>query len=164
MEFRVNGLSGDLFSFATALRAAGQTGLSRELDRGLRDAAAVVAREIVADDRTGRFPDRYARTFDADLDVKPQIRAVAGHRISVVGVGKSGPRGRDVVALNRGVLRHPVFGRSGRRKSGSSYRRPWVAQRVGAGWFSDPFERARPAALKAIDEAVGRVAKKINER
>lgn len=164
MEFQVNGLAGDLFSFATALRAAGNGGLSRELDRGLRDAAVIVAREVQADDRTGRFPDAYARVFDADLDVKPQIRAVSGHRISVVGVGESGPKGRDVVALNRGTLRHPVFGRSGRRKSGSSYRRPWVAQRVGAGWFSDPFERARPAALGKIQDAWDRVATKVNER
>lgn len=164
MEIQVRGLSRDLFSFATALTVAGEKGLLRELDVGLRGAANVVAHEIESDDRNARFPDNYARTFNADLSVKPQVRAVSAHRISIVAVGKSGPKGRDVKALDAGRLRKPVFGRSRRLKNGGSYKNPWVLQQIGAGWFSDPFERARPAALAQIQAAVDRTADKINRR
>lgn len=180
MEFKVNGLSGDLFSFATALKNAGATGLSRELDRGLRDAAAVVHREI--EQHTGDYmPSGFDAPFKASLDLKTQQRAVSAHRVTIVGIGRSRSEGRDVVKMDAGILRHPVFGRyrvqrrrnavtktvNGKSltiEASSAYKNPWVAQKIRAGWFSEPFERARHAALKQIDAAVARVAKKINER
>lgn len=153
MEIKVSG-SADLFSFAAALHHAGAKDLSAELGRGLRSAADIVVVEIKKP-HGAYFPGAYARTFDSDLSVKPEVRAVSANRITVVAVGKSGPKGRDVRALNAGRLRHPVFGRR---------RSPWVTQVVRPGWFSDPVERATPAALRAIDAAMGRVAAKINER
>lgn len=180
MEIRVNGLSRDLFSFATALTAAGEKGLSRELDRGLRDAAQIVIREVerTTDDY---MPSGYEQPFKSSLDLKVQQRAVSAHRVTIVGIGRSKAKGRDVRALDEGRLRHPVYGRyrvqrrrnavtktvSGKQltiAASSAYKNPWVEQRIPAGWFSTPFERARPAALKEIQAAMDRTVDKINKR
>lgn len=180
MEFRVDGLSGDLFSFATALRAAGQTGLSRELDRGLRDAGQVVAKEIERD--PDRFmPSGYERAFAGSLRTKVEQKTVSAHRVTVVAWAVSRAKGRDVRALDEGRLRHPVFGRYRvqRRRNAvtktvggkpitiaasSAYKNPWVEQRIEAGFFTKPFERAKPAALDKMQDAWDRVATKVNER
>jgi hypothetical protein len=150
----------DLFSFATALREAGAKGLSAELNRGLRDAAQVVIREIerTTDDY---MPSGYEGVFASSLKLKPEVRVVSSHRITIVGVGVSRAKGRDVEKLNAGILRKPVFGRYRTLKNGSAKKNPWAAQRIRAGWFSNPFERSRPAVLREIDAAVARVVKKI---
>lgn len=160
MDIRVIGIQRDLFSLATALREAGNGGLSRELDTGIRLAARDVIREIerTTDDY---MPSGYERAFASSLKLTPQIRLVSSHRATIVGVGVSRAKGRDVEKLNAGVLRKPVFGRSRRLKNGGSYRNPWESQRIRVGWFSEPFERARPAALKQIEAAWNRVADKI---
>jgi hypothetical protein len=158
VQIQVSG-SRDLFSFATALRA-GSKALGTELDRGLRQAAQIVAVEVL-DDPHAQMPSGYRDDFTRSLVVKPEVRLVSSHRISVVGRGVSRAKGRDVQALNRGVLRKPVFGRYRTLKSGSAKRNPWAAQRIRPGWWDDPVDRARPAALRAIDAAVARVVKKI---
>lgn len=160
MDIRVGGIQRDLFSFATALKAAGSGGLSRELDRGLRDAAIEVIKAIerTTDDY---MPSGYERPFASSLKLTSQIRLVSSHRATIVGVGVSRAKGRDVEKLNAGILRKPVFGRSRRLANGGSYRNPWAAQRIRVGWFSEPFDGARPAALKQIEAAWNRVADKI---
>lgn len=163
MDLRVSGYR-DLFSFATALRT-GSRELSGELDRGLRDAAQIVADEVLGDPHSMMPSDGgYRSDFTASLQVKPEVRLVSSHRISVVGRGVSRAKGRDVEKLNAGILRKPVFGRSRRLANGGSYRNPWASQRIRAGWWDIPVDRATPAALKAIEAAVARVVKKINER
>jgi hypothetical protein len=75
----------------------------------------------------------------------------------------------DLKALDRGVLRHPVFEHEVkrttriRRRRVSTGQRLWVEQRVPANAFSDPFEAAAPmirakvlaATQRALSEAVG---------
>lgn len=55
--------------------------------------------------------------------------------------------GYDINALERGDLRHPVYGRS-----------PWVSQRVPVGAFMRPFHRGAPQVqaelLRRIDQAL----------
>lgn len=171
MDIRVGGEKG-WFKFAAALHHAGRTDLSAELNRSLRTAAGIVIREIerTTDDY---MPSGYERAFAASLKLKPEIRLVSSHRATIVGVGVSRAKGRDVERLNEGILRKPVFGRyrtikhtrttkSGRSlTAGSAYKNPWAPQRIRVGWFSEPFERSRPAVLAEFDAAVARVAKKI---
>lgn len=68
----------------------------------------------------------------------------AGVRIAVKGKA-------DLDALDRGTLRHPVFGNRG----------TWVTQQVTPGWFSKPMEAGAPEVRKellaAIDEIVRRL-------
>jgi hypothetical protein len=72
--------------------------------------------------------------------------------------------------MDRGELRHPVFGRSRRLKLRSALRKrlgagrsvnPWVEQRIKPGLVVEPAMRAMPAAVQKLDEAVHRVTEKI---
>lgn len=161
MEIRVSGHR-DLFSFATALHS-GSRELYGSVTRGLRNAAQIVADEVL-DDPHAQMPSGYRQAFTRSLEVKPEVRLVSSHRISVVGRGASRAKGRDVEKLNQGILRKPVFGRSRRLKNGGSYKNPWAEQRIRAGWWDDPVKRATPRALAAIQASVDDVTKKINER
>lgn len=40
-------------------------------------------------------------------------------------------------------------------------RNPWVLQRIRPHWFTEPGNRAMPRAVKKVDEAVRRVAARI---
>lgn len=174
MDIRVGSMHRDLFSLATALQA-GSKALSGRLTRGLRNAAQIVADEVLDDPHT-QMPSGYRPAFTRSLEVKPEVRLVSSHRISVVGRGASRAKGRDVQALNRGILRKPVFGRfrtikrdgvskSGKPlRAGSAYKNPWAEQRIRAGWWDDPVNRARPKAIAAIQASVDDVVKQINER
>lgn len=73
---------------------------------------------------------------------------LSGSRVGVEikGVGKVGLAG-----LNRGRLRHPVYGN----------RKVWVSQQVPAGWFSDPIEKDMPRIRAGIEDAMQDVARKI---
>lgn len=57
--------------------------------------------------------------------------------------------GFALAAMNRGTVRHPVFGR-----------RPWVSQSVREGAFTEPFDRS---ANRVRDELANRIAKALDE-
>lgn len=65
------------------------------------------------------------------------------------GRGKGGVA--DPGAINRGRLRHPVFGD----------RESWVTQAVPAGWFSVPMAKGAPRVEAAIVEALRREVAKL---
>jgi hypothetical protein len=62
--------------------------------------------------------------------------------------------GVGLATLNRGTLRHPVYGRS-----------KWVSQRVPVGTYSAAFEKGAPLVrlhvAKAMDEVLNDIAKKV---
>lgn len=149
-DFQVRGAE-DFLRLSKALKAAGRTGLRKELNTELRRAvrpllpiAKAAAREQLP--RAGGLADAVARE-----PMRVQVRTgatTAGVRI-VVGRRRGGAR-----AANRGVIKHPVFGNRDR----------WVTQRVpaAAGWFDETLEReaprvARPAVETAMKTVVQRV-------
>ena len=135
---------------ARDLRAAGDKDLRKELYRGLnratkglKDAAKDSARRTLP--QGGGLADRVARA-------RFSTRARAGRSPSIRIVAKDS-KGRpvDLYALDQGTVRHPTFGR-----------RPWVAQRVDPGWFTEPMERGAGDARRHIEAAVAEVARKFN--
>lgn len=60
----------------------------------------------------------------------------------------------DLEAVEAGLIRHPVFGRSG----------PWVTQKVPAGRLSAPVDNARPVMQRAILKAMENVQNEIGGR
>ena len=62
-------------------------------------------------------------------------------------------KGHDVPALNRGRLRHPVYGN----------RRRWVGQSAGikAGFLDAPFDKSVPVVRRELLKAIDRIAQKI---
>lgn len=126
---------------ARQLRDAGEKDLRRELFRGieravkpLKEAAKDSARQRLP--RGGGLADKVAA---AKFSTKKRTGKDPGIRLTA-----KGPI--DVEALDRGRLRHPVFGN----------RRVWVNQTVPAGWFTEPVEAGAPEVrvelLKALDD------------
>lgn len=123
---------------AQRLKAAGAGGgLRRELLRGIKAAAD----PVLGDVRTAA---------GADLPHRGGLAArVAGSKFSVqvrTGVNTTGVRIRgqsawNIAAMNRGVLRHPVFGN----------RDVWVTQAIRPSWFDHPIEvKAEPVRLAVV--------------
>lgn len=122
---------------AKALADLGDAKLKRALLKGMREAAAPVGRDMVAG-LAGRMPRRKGlagRVQGATPVV--QIRA-AGSSPRVM-IGLRSDEGYDLGALDRGALRHPVYGRG-----------PWVTQPVPAKGATEAFERDAPRVRDSI--------------
>lgn len=163
VEFRLEGGAG-FARLSSALKAAGNGGLSRELDKGLRAAAKDVEAEVR--DHTDEYmPAGYERVFAVSLSFRTEIRRGPNHRVTIVPSGKGRSRQRDLVRLDRGELRHPVFGRwrtrRGRFADRHRVRSPWVEQRIRTHWFTEPAARAQPDAVRRMQAAMQAVTDKI---
>lgn len=144
------------FELARRLREAGDRDLQRELYRGINRATKPLVGNI----------------RQSALDVLPRSGGLAAHistsRISTqrrtgansVGIkvvtrppkkGGSMGRGHDIAAMNRGRLRHPLFGN----------RRHWYTQTIAAGWWSIPTDRMSPQVRGQLLIAMENVKRKI---
>lgn len=129
------------------LKAAGRKDLRRELSRGIQKAAkplrAVPAVAALASlPKDGGLAERVAGS-------KFSVRTRAGRNpgVRVVGAGDL-----DLRSLNRGRLRHPLFG----------HRHYWYTQLVPPHWFDDALEKAADGPVRQeILNAIGRVAGKL---
>jgi hypothetical protein len=100
------------------------------------------------------MPSGYAPTLARSLKHRRTTRSGAREatvRLATYGDGKV--ERRDLPALNKGSLRHPVFGR----------RRKWTTTKVRAGFHDRAVEKAGPGAEKAllrvVDDFTDRLAK-----
>jgi hypothetical protein len=133
--------------------------LRTELAKGTRTALAPLKREI-PEAELARMPARYGAVLSAATKVA--VRVTAGDRISAtVTVSAKGlTSSRDVNRLNRGELRHPVFGRRRMTRHGLKDN-PWSMQHVRPGMVDDPIELARRRVLENAEDARDRVADEI---
>lgn len=161
MGVRVTGHQ-DLFRLAHNLHAAGAKGkgLKKALDKASREAGNVVAKEVQAHTRD-YIPENFEHRFDTAFEAKVEVRLVQSRRITVVFYARGKTMRRDIVAINAGRLRHPVYGRFRRLKDGSRQANPWVEQRIRPGLVDEPARRAMPRAVKKIEDAVTRVVQQI---
>jgi len=72
--------------------------------------------------------------------------------LRLVGKAKT-PEGkdRDLASLNRGRLRHPLYGN----------RKHWYDQQVSPGWWDEPLLESAPQAREEIVKALDDVAKRM---
>lgn len=158
MRIQVSGAK-DLYRLAHALHEARQTGLKRELDRGSREAGQVIAKAVTDPTSMARYiPKHFEGQWSASMEAKVEVRLVQSNRITIVFWARGKATRRDIVALNRGVLKHPVFGRRNRFTGRPN---PWVKQVIKPGLVDEPAKAAMPKAVKKLDEAVHRVTEKI---
>lgn len=139
----------DLTTVRRNLRQIGDKGLSRQLSAGLQRAAKPF-RPAVQKSAAELMPSGYGPILSKSLRYRTAVRERRGSasvQIRLYGEGKA--EKRDIPAINRGTLRHPVFGR---RKS------PWVSQRVPAGFVDRPADRLGPAMAKEMQAVVDHVA------
>jgi len=167
MGLQVNITAGrDLTAVRKALRELGDKGLGQQLSRGLSRAVLPLRREIRAEAVT-KMPSGYGPLLSKSLRFRQSTRTSRreGQVIErVYGDGKT--ERRDVIRLDQGILRHPVFGRTRPLKRHSvwratSKRNPWVAQAVEKGFASATVERMQPEIATAMQAVLDEVADKI---
>lgn len=149
-----------------ALKEVGAEGLGKGMAAGMVIAARPLEPAVRAAAQS-RMPSGYASTLSKSLKFRTTIRSfkyVARVTWRVHGDGQS--ERRDVPALNRGILRHPVYGRTRRlkhhaRHKATSLANPWVAQRVRPGFVDDPLRELGQNVAKEMDKVVDQVAAKL---
>jgi hypothetical protein len=146
-------LARELAELARDLRTVGDEGLAAELRDGMNRAVAPVPGEIRA--RLPEYlPDPYAEVLAGDMTIRVSNRVRAGGQTVRITAPERGSRlvaRRRLLDLNRGVLKHPLFGN----------RRHWYAQAVRPLFFDEPIEQNAPRIRQEIEDALERVKDKI---
>lgn len=144
MSFEVQG-GEQLERLAHALKMAGSLDLQRELSKAisaemkpLQEQVKTHARAILP--RRGGLNRRVAASQFKTVKLRGGVRLQARSSYSLQ-------------LLDRGTVRHPVFGNRSR----------WVTERVRPGWWSDPVKTAAPDAQRKIQAAMDRVAAKLSQ-
>lgn len=136
-----------LTELSAKLKETGNRGLRNELLRGIRAAAT----PMVAAARESARENLPHRGGLADLVASSKfgVRTRTAGRspaVRVIGVN----RGHDIEDLDRGVLRHPVFGS-----------KKWVGQQLNPGWFTDAMLGEVPQIRAEVVKAIERVKAKL---
>lgn len=142
---RVEG-GGQFTAVAQRLRANGDAALKKEFYSGINRAA----KPLIGDVRRSALsilPSRGGlnkRVADSDISTK---RRMTGNAAGVRIVAKSG---YDIGSINRGRVRHLVYGKP-----------PWVNQRVPPKFGDTPIEAGAPAVEAGLEYVIDRVSRKI---
>lgn len=145
-DFEIRGAQ-QLAALAAKLKAEGNGDLRKELLREIRGSA----KKAIPDVRQSAFrtlPKRGGlakRVGDQAFGVQTRL---SGSSASVRLAGKGMKELRDI---DRGHLRHPVFGD----------REKWKAQAVTPGFFTNAIARRAPSIRKDIEKAMGGIARKV---
>jgi len=129
------------------LKAAGDKGMQRELYAAINRATKPM-KEAVKRSAATELPRRggLAETVAGGKFRTQRRTSKKASGVRIVATGKLDIRGMD-----RGRLRHPVFGN----------RSVWVTQQIAAGWWTRPLEHAAPAVRVDLEKAMDVIAKKI---
>lgn len=139
-----------LARLARDLKIAGRNDLRREMLRGLRQAARPAAAAIRESARE-KLPKRGGL---ADL-IAEQTHITVRSRTSAnrAGVFVITTDPHDIGRMNRGILRHPVFGN----------RDVWVGQAITPGWWTDPLLALEPNVQREMAKVLNDVARKLEQ-
>lgn len=153
-ELRIEGA--DKFGeLARALRRAGDKELRTALYRGINSSVKPLSEDVKK--RTPEyFPRRYAAELAKTLKVRVRRRAGRDPSIRLMGQSKTKlGKERDLASLNRGRLRHPLYGNR-------SY---WYDQKVPPNWWDDPMlegvDEVREVLVNVLDDIGAKLAAKM---
>lgn len=153
-ELRIEGA--DKFGeLARALRKAGDKDLRTALYRGINSSVKPLTETVKR--RTPEYlPRRYAAELAKTLKVKVKRRGGRDPSIRLMGQSKTKlGKERDLRSLNRGRLRHPLYGN----------RRYWYDQKVTPNWWDDPLleevDQVREVLVNVLDDIGARLAAKM---
>lgn len=149
MASRVTGQA-QLRAVEARLSAAGPR-LSKENAQAMAKVAPDIARNIVAE-VPSHVPRRkgYAATLAGDLEFLANIKVGRGMTMTVWADGKR--QRRDVPAVNRGIVRHPLP---------NNNRTRWYTTRARPGFVDDGVRKSEPLIVRSIRNAAEKVAKGI---
>jgi len=136
------------------LRAAGEEGkvFRRELLAGIRAAAAPAPQAVKASARSLLPKSGGLNEYVASSRIGVRTRLTG----KAVGVRIAGSKGvHNLRRLDRGFVRHPVFGR-------------WVAgvddQEIPEGWFTKPLEKSEPKVRIAVLGVIANTRRALQRR
>jgi hypothetical protein len=147
--------SGDLKSLARQIIAASDEGLGRQMGAALKRASAPVQRSIR--EEYGELPSRggYSALFGKSLRFRTGLRAggrTASFRLTTFADGTR--ERRDIRTLERGELRHPIYGRRRAR---------WGVTRVRGNFHQRGTDKAvdegQREIIKVLDEFAAKLIK-----
>lgn len=161
LDIRLDGID-EVLKLAQQIRATGDRGLGREMAKALNAAIEPVEDAISASaERT--MPSGYRATLTASLRHRRTQRTAARQaslRLTTIGEGRK--EQRDLDRLNKGGLRHPVFGRSRKTRRGRR-KNPWATTEIRAGFHDRGVKDAADEAEKrlgaVLDDFADRLAK-----
>lgn len=139
----------DLQRLAARLKEAGRNDLRKELLAGIRKAN----KPIVAAIRDGireRLPSRGGLADEVARATISTRTKLTGRSVGVTMLGTKGKS--KLERLNRGILRHPLFGHG-----------PWFVQQVEPGWFDDSIREKLDVLRNNITDAMDAVADKLTK-
>lgn len=150
-----------LYKVAADIRKAGDMDMKRELYRGLNRATKPL-KEAVKMAVPTHMPSGYAPLVSRSIRVRTSIRASkAKTAITIRATAKGAREKRDLRALDRGLLRHPVFGRTRLVRKGKSLvpePNPWAAQGIRPGFFTETLQDNADVVRTELVGAIDRVA------
>ena len=137
----------NLEALARRLKEAGGTELRKEMLKGIREGVKPVIPDIRKSaesilPKAGGLNDVIAKS---KIGVRTRL---SGEN---AGVSVRGTGGKQLSDMNRGRLRHPVYGN----------RSTWVQQSIPAGWFDKPVEKDIDKIRSSIQHVMEDVAAKI---
>lgn len=138
-----------LKSVEAKLRKAGPT-LDEAVAKHLRRVAPEIPPLIRAEVPT-HIPvsGGYAAVLEAALQFKTRVGVKTGMTMTITAKGKT--EDREVGRVNRGSLRHPLFGN----------REKWYTTKVRRGFVDDGIEKAEPLLVDAVQDARDELARDI---
>lgn len=147
-DLRISGAE-DLAALSKRLRAAGESGkgLRRELLAAMQRSTKPIKQDV-ADSWASRMPHR-GGLAGRRLRLATRTRT-GGQRVGVRIVSASSD-GYDLGSIDKGNLRHPVFGN----------KKAWTTQRITAGIITDPQEQSAPDVRAEIVRAIDSINRKI---
>lgn len=140
-----------LANLAKALQEVGDRGLQKELYSGINRAVKPLTDSVKRS--TPQFlPRRYAVELAKSLRVKTRNRR---NGVTLLGSASTpGGKERDLASLNRGRLRHPLYGN----------RRYWYDQPVKKNWWDDPLLAGAGEVRAEIEKVLDDVAHQIEKQ
>lgn len=159
----MSGVSGDreLAALGHRLRETADKGLMRELRKGLETGLKPLS-STIHDKSPGYVPAGYEATFASALFFKTSVKTT-GRQAAVehITYAKGSRRPRQIKLIDKGGLRHPVFGRYRYNRFGSRRQNPWVRQVIRAGFWSDQVADNRDNLRTEMRDVTRRIADKI---
>lgn len=132
---------------AARLKETGNTELRKELFRGIQRAAKPL-RAAAANAARENLPKRGGlNEWVASSKFTISIRSGRNPAVRV----KGNKQGHDLAAMDRGRLRHPLFGN----------RKLWFTQQIRAGWFSEAMQRESPGVRREVVNVIDDMAREL---
>ncbi len=129
------------------LKRVGDTELRKQLNRAIRESTKPM-KDAVKASALDRLPKRGGL---AQLIANSKITSPVKKGSQTAGVTIKATNQHDVAAMNKGNLRHKVWGKAWAKKT----------QQISAGWFSDPIEARRGDVQKSVEGALQEVARQL---